>query len=150
MYIRITILGVWNGKLFSTPHLTFQARVDFQWCMELEMESLLSIPYFQCGIPGECCISFHLYRTCPLYNVLLEVVCLVFCCCFPRNKLPMFVGSQSFISLPSFMFVSAVVSEIRELKKEKEKEKKNSEMDYFQFNTFPGHLIYPFLTRGTF
>ena len=42
----------------------------------------------------------------------------------------MFVGSQSFISLPSFMFVSAVVSEIRELKKEKEKEKKkkNSEM----------------------
>ena len=47
---------------FSTPHLTFQARVDFQWCVELEMESLLSIPYFQCGIPGECCISFHLYR----------------------------------------------------------------------------------------
>ena len=44
--------------------------------------------------------------------------------------MPMFVGSQSFISLPSFMFVSAVVSEIRELKKEKEKEKKNnSEVD---------------------
>ena len=62
--------------------------------------------------------------------------------------MPMFVGSQSFISLPNFMFVSAVVSEIRELKeKEKEKmekEKKNSEIDYFQFNTFPGHLIYPF------
>ena len=38
--------------------------------------------------------------------------------------MPMFVGSQSFISLPSFMFVSAMVSEIRELKKkEKEKEK---------------------------
>ena len=36
--------------------------MDFQWCVELEMESLLSIPYFQCGIPGECCISFHLYR----------------------------------------------------------------------------------------
>ena len=51
----------------------------------------------------------------------------------------MFVGSQSFISLPSFMFVSAVVSEIRELK---EKEK-NSDIDYFQFKTFPGHLIYP-------
>ena len=57
----------------------------------------------------------------------------------------MFVGSQSFISLPSFMFVSAVVSELKE-----KKEKKNSEMDYFQFNTFPWHLIYPFLTRGTF
>ena len=54
--------------------------------------------------------------------------------------MPLFVGSQSFISLLSFMFVSAVVSEL----KEKEKEKKNSEIDYFQFNTFPGHLIYPF------
>ena len=56
----------------------------------------------------------------------------------------MFVGSQSFISLPSFMFVSAVVSEIHELK-EKKKKRKNSEIDYFQFNTFPGHT---FLTRG--
>ena len=58
--------------------------------------------------------------------------------------MPMFVGSQSFISLPSFMFVSAVVSEIRELKKEKKKEKNNnySEAEYFQFNTFPGHIIY--------
>ena len=57
--------------------------------------------------------------------------------------MPMFVGSQSFISLPSFMFVSAVVSEICESKeKEKKKEKKkNSEIDYFQFNTFPGHII---------
>ena len=66
--------------------------------------------------------------------------------------MPMFVGSQSFISLPSFMFVSAVVSEIRDLKekekkKKKKKEKKNSEIDYFQFNTFPGHLIYPFFNQ---
>ena len=62
--------------------------------------------------------------------------------------MPMFVGSQSFISLPSFMFVSAVVSEIHELKNEKEKEKNNnSEMDYFQFNTFSGHLIYPFFNQ---
>ena len=53
--------------------------------------------------------------------------------------MPMFVGSQSFISLPSFMFVSAVASEICE-SKEKE-EKKNSEIDYFQFNTFPWHII---------
>ena len=56
--------------------------------------------------------------------------------------MPMFVGSQSFISLPSFMFVSAVVSEICESKeKEKEKKKNNSEIDYFQFNSFPGHII---------
>ena len=48
--------------------------------------------------------------------------------------MPMFVGSQSFISLPSFMFVSAVVSEIRELKEKKEKEKKNSAIEYFQLN----------------
>ena len=32
----------------------------------------------------------------------------------------MFVWLQSFVSLPSVMFVSTVVSEIRELKKEKE------------------------------
>ena len=58
--------------------------------------------------------------------------------------MPMFVGSQSFISLPSFMFVSAVVSEICKSKEKKEKEKKkkkNSEIDYFQFNSFPGHII---------
>ena len=62
----------------------------------------------------------------------------------PLN-MPMFVRSQSFISQPSFMFVSAVVSEIHELKKEKEKN--NSEMEYFQFNTFPWHLIYPFFNQ---
>ena len=64
--------------------------------------------------------------------------------------MPMFVGSQSFISLPSFMFVSAVVSEIRESKEKKEKKKKkkkNSEIDYFQFNTLPGHVIYPFFNQ---
>ena len=66
--------------------------------------------------------------------------------------MPMFVGSQSFISLPSFMFVSAVVSEIRESKEKKEKKKQkkkknNSEIDYFQFNTFPGHVIYPFFNQ---
>ena len=46
--------------------------------------------------------------------------------------MPMFVGSQSFISLPSFMFVTAVVSEIRELK-EKKKEKKNSDSNLTPF-----------------
>ena len=57
----------------------------------------------------------------------------------------MFVGSLSFISLPSFMFVSAVASEIHVLNQNKEK--KNSEIDYFQFNTFPGHIIYPFFNQ---
>ena len=38
----------------------------------------------------------------------------------------LFVGSQSFISLPSFMRVSAAVSELRESNQnKKEKEKKN-------------------------
>ena len=54
-------------------------------------------------------------HTCPLYNVLLEVVG----CCFPRNDilliLTLFIGSQNLISLPSFMFVNAVISEIRNL-----------------------------------
>ena len=61
--------------------------------------------------------------------------------------MPMFVGSQSFISLPSFMFVSAVVSEIRELKEKKKEKKNNFEIDYFHFNAFPGHLIYPFFNQ---
>ena len=59
--------------------------------------------------------------------------------------MPMFVGSPSFISLPSFMFVSAEVSEIRESKEKKGK--KNSEIDHFQFNTFPGHIIYLFFNQ---
>ena len=62
-------------------------------------------------------------------------------------NMSMFVGSQSFISLPSFMFVSALVSEIRELKKEKEK--KNSDIDYFQSNTFHIYVTH-FLIGGTF
>ena len=45
-------------------------------------------------------------------HVLLEVVC----CCFSRKNIllnmTMFVRSQSFISVPSFMFVSALVGEI--------------------------------------
>ena len=61
--------------------------------------------------------------------------------------MPMFVGSQSFISPPSFMFVSAAVSEIRELNQNKKKEK-NSEIGHFQFITFPGHIIYPFFNQG--
>ena len=55
----------------------------------------------------------------------------------------LFVGSQSFISLPSFMCVSAAVSELRESNQNK-KEKKNSEIGYFQFNPFPGYIIHPF------
>ena len=42
------------------------------------------------------------------------------------------------------MFVGAAVSELRESnqnKKEKEK-KKNSEIDYFQFKTFPGYILF--------
>ena len=39
--------------------------------------------------------------------------------------MPMFVGSQSFISIPSFMFVGAAVREICELNRNKEEKKKN-------------------------
>ena len=61
-------------------------------------------------------------------------------------NMTLFVRSQSFIFPPSFMFVSAAVSEIRELNQKKKK--KNSEIGYFQFNTFPGHIIYPFFNQG--
>ena len=61
--------------------------------------------------------------------------------------MPMFVGSQSFIPLLSFMFFSAVVSEICELK-EKEKEKKVKKNNFeIAFYTFPWHLIYPFFNQ---
>ena len=49
-----------------------------------------------------------------------------------------------------FQFVSVEVSELREPnqnKKEKEEEKKNSEIGYFQFNTFPGYIIHPFFNQ---
>ena len=59
----------------------------------------------------------------------------------------LFVGSQRSISLPSFMFVNAAVSEICELNQNKEKMNNNSEIDYFQFKTFPGHSIYPFFNQ---
>ena len=46
----------------------------------------------------------------------------------------LFIGSQNIISPPSFMFVSAVVSEIRELNQNKRKEEKNSEIGHFHSN----------------
>ena len=42
----------------------------------------------------------------------------------------LFVGSQSYISPPSFMFVGVVVSEIHELNQNKKKKKENSEISY--------------------
>ena len=63
----------------------------------------------------------------PLYCLRLFVVVFQGINCL---NLPIFVRSQSFISLPSFMFVSAPGSEICELnqnKKKKEKIEKNSE-----------------------
>ena len=58
----------------------------------------------------------------------------------------MFVTSQSFISLPSFMFVSAAVSEIHDLNQNK-KEKK-FENGNFQFTTFSSHIIDPFFNES--
>ena len=57
-------------------------------------------------------------------------------------NMPMFVGLQSFISQPSFMCVSAAVSELCESNQNKKKKKTNSEIGYFQFNTFPGHIFF--------
>ena len=58
----------------------------------------------------------------------------------------LFIGSQSFISLPSFMFVSAVVSELRESNQnKKEEEKKNSEIA--NLTPFLGIIVYAFFTH---
>ena len=63
---------------------------------------------------------FCLSVTCPLFNVLLEFVFQVLL------NMTLFVGSRSFISPPSFMFVSAAVSEIRELNQNKKKKTENN------------------------
>ena len=55
-----------------------------------------------------------------------------------------FVTSQSFISLPDFMFVSAAVSEIHDLNQNKEK----FENGNFQFTTFPRHITDPFFNES--
>ena len=80
--------------------------------------------------------SFSLSVTCTYMSPLLEVGCFCLLLTYVRT---LFIGSQNFISPPSFMFVSAAVCEIPKFKKEK---KTNSEIDYFQFKTFPGHIIY--------
>ena len=103
---------------------------------------------YQVSSPVVVFFVSYMHITCPLYNVLLEVVC----CCFPRNDIFKHdvVGSQSFISLLSFVRISAVVNELHESNqnKKKEKEKKNnSEIGYFQFNTFPGYIIHPFCNQ---
>ena len=57
----------------------------------------------------------------------------------------MFIGSWSFISLSSFMFFSAAVSEIRESNQiKKEKDLQNG------LNTFPRHIIDPFFHQSYF
>ena len=68
-------------------------------------------------------------HTCPLYNALLEVVC----CCFPILTLYKHdVCRVTDFHLSSFMFVSAAVSEIRELNQNKKEQKNNSEIDYLR------------------
>ena len=82
----------------------------------------------------------------PFITYCLRLFVVVFRIVYILLNMTLFVGSQRSISLPSFMFVNAVVSEIRELNQNKEK-KKNSEIDYFQLKTFPGHIIYPFFNQ---
>ena len=66
----------------------------------------------------------------------------MYCLRLVSNKLNMtFLGLQSFISLQSFMFVSAAVSELRESNQNK---KEKEEIGSFQFNTFPEHIIHSF------
>ena len=59
-------------------------------------------------------------------------------------NMTMFVESQSFISLPSFMFVSAPVSE---LIVSRSRTRRITEIVHFQFKAFPGYIIYPFFNQ---
>ena len=81
-------------------------------------------------------VPFIMYCSRLFVVVFQEIKCL---------NTTMFVGSQSFISPPSFMFVTAQVSEIHESRQNREK--KNSKIGCFQFNTLPGHIIYPFFNQ---
>ena len=54
--------------------------------------------------------------------------------CLPMT---MFVTSQSFISLPSFMFVSAAVSEIHDLNQNKKEKKFEINLPPFQAYNWP-------------
>ena len=87
--------------------LVVRAYVDIYPCIKFRLPQCFSLSV-TCTIHA----PFIMYCS-SLFVVFQEINCFL--------NMPMFVGSQSFISLPSFMFVSAVVSEIRELK-----EKKNS------------------------
>ena len=63
-------------------------------------------------------------------------------------NMPMFVGSQSLISL---MFVSAAVSEIHELNQnKKEEEERILKLAISNLSPFQGIQFAHFLTRGTF
>ena len=119
-------------------------------------------------------------------NVLAETFLLFSEKCILCIIMPIFVGSQSFISLPSFTFVEAAVSEIRESNRNKKKRCRHFRgcyvqaedvsllercphfrgcyvqtsvnewggfsitNGYFQFNTFPGHVINPFFHHSYF
>ena len=79
-----------------------------------------------------CQLHTHTY---PHHNVLLEAVFFVVfqeINCLHTSKHDVVRGV---ISLPRVMFVSAPVSEQRENRK--------SEIDHFQFKTFPAHINLP-------
>ena len=96
------------------------------------------------GIEIYPCIKFCLLQCFPL-----SVTC-TYICCVGRDRfskkysvyniltMTVFVVSQSFISLQSFMFVSAVVSEIHDLNQNKKKKKEN-----YVENTLSRHITDP-------
>ena len=114
-----------------------------------EIQCLLNFHYdvFRQGIEIYPCIKFCLSQCFPL-SVASTYICLYwprFFVWFSKKysvyiilTVTMFVTSQSFISLPCFMFVSAAVSEIHDLNQNK-KEKK-FENGNFQITTFPRHI----------
>ena len=91
-----------------------------------------------------CQSDAHTYAN---QNVLAETLFSKKCIVYITLTMTMFVRSQSFISLPSFMFVGAAVSEIRESNRNENK-KENLQNGYFQLNTFSGHIIDPFFHQS--
>ena len=73
----------------------------------------------------------HVHAPFIMYCSTLFVVVFQEMICLHIFNLTLFVGSQSFISLPSFMFVSATVSELHESNQNKEIEE---EFSYFHLS----------------
>ena len=129
--ITILLMSVCTCQVYSSSCLIHTCECRFLL--------LLSKIYDVSGLSLGCWLSrhknLHIKFSLPQWHVhapFIMYCSTLFVVFQERNCLHilLFVGSQSFISLPTFMFFSAAVSELCKSNLNKE-EKKNSEIGYF-------------------